>query len=118
MKNLNQIDLDALERAIEVTRREFPARAKQIDSMLSREPRERVGIFAASCAQRKSLHLDPWQTEPFRARLPDDLAKPRDDPRGERRAAELLQRLLDAGLSPFEPDPVAALERAEAKPAK
>jgi len=114
MKNLNQIDLDALARAVEVTRREFSARAKRIDSMLSREPRERVGIFAASCAQRKSLHLDPWQTEPFRARLPDDLAKPR----GERRVAELLQRLLDAGLSPFEPDPVAALERAEAKPAK
>jgi hypothetical protein len=30
----------------------------------------------------------------------------------------LLKRLLDAGLSPFEPDPLAALKRAEAEERK
>ena len=31
--------------------------------------------------------------------------------------AELLKRLLDAGLSPFEPDPIAALAEAEQRTA-
>ena len=118
MKNLSQTDLDALERAIAITRKESVARSRQLDQMLQDESRENVGIFAASCAQSRSLRLDPWQTLPFRARLPDDLDKPRDDPRGERRAAELLKQLFDAGLSAFEPDPIAALARVAAESAK
>ncbi|WOH52242.1 MULTISPECIES: hypothetical protein [unclassified Bradyrhizobium] len=39
----------------------------------------------------------------------------RQPPRDERWAAELLKRLLDARLSPFEPDPVAVCEAAEAE---
>ena len=38
-----------------------------------------------------------------------------DRPRLDQHAAELLRRLLDAGLSWYEPSPVQALERAEAK---
>jgi len=43
------------------------------------------------------------------------LREPFNDLRGAREAAELLQRLLRAGLSKYEPDPVAALERVEAE---
>jgi hypothetical protein len=82
--------------------------------MLSTQPWETVAKFAAYSAQIESLGLNPYQTPPMYARFPY-LEKPYDDPRGERPAAELLKRLLDAGLSPFEPDPVAALARAEAK---
>ena len=110
MNQLSRIDIDALERAIAITRAESPARAKQIDAKLQDEARERVGIFCAGCAQARSLRLDPWQTLPMRASL-NDLDKHRDDPRGERRAAELLRRLLDANLSRFEPSPLEALER-------
>ena len=92
-----------------------PGRAEQIDNKLKADSRDRVGIFAASCAQARALKADPWETLPMRARLPDDLAKPPDDPRGERKAAELLRRLLSLGLSWFEPDPIGALERVEAK---
>jgi hypothetical protein len=112
MMNLSQTDLDALERAIAVTRKESAARRQQIDDMLADRDRERVGVFACSCAQSRALRSDPWHTLPMRASLAD-LDKPADDPRGERRAAELLRRLLDAGLSPFEPNPLQAIAAAE-----
>jgi hypothetical protein len=109
---LDAIDRDALERSIAVCRAESPARAKQIDSMLQDTPWERVGVFAASCAQSRSLDLMPWQSLPFRASRAD-LDKPFDDPRGEREAAEVKKKLLVLGLSAFEPDPLAAIEQAE-----
>jgi hypothetical protein len=61
--------------------------------------------------------LQPWQDPPCIASL-DNLTKPHGDQRGERESAEWLRRLLDAGLSRFEPDPLAAIERVEAKPSK
>ena len=64
--------------------------------------------------QMDSLGLMPWQSPPFRASL-RDLDKPYGDPSGKRESAELLKRLLDANLSPFEPDPLAAIAEAEAK---
>jgi hypothetical protein len=45
------------------------------------------------------------------------MREPFGDPRGEREAAELLQKMLAAGLSRFEPDPLAAFDRIEAKKA-
>jgi hypothetical protein len=39
--------------------------------------------------------------------------QPFGGPRGTREVEEVLRRLLDAGLTRFEPDPLAALERAE-----
>ncbi len=58
----------------------------------------------------------PWQTLPMYASLAD-LGKPFDDPRGERESAELLRRLLDAGLSKYEPDPIGAIAEAERRTA-
>jgi hypothetical protein len=46
------------------------------------------------------------------ARL-SDLDRPYGDPRAARESAELLKRLLDAGLSRFEPTPLQALAGAE-----
>ena len=43
------------------------------------------------------------------------LRLPFGDQRGEREAAELLKTMLAAGLSRYEPDPLAALDEAEAK---
>ena len=40
------------------------------------------------------------------------LREPFGGKRGDREAAELLQRMLDAGLSKYEPDPLAALDQA------
>jgi hypothetical protein len=117
---LNATDIDALTRALAAARAEDAGRRKQIDDMLADEPWESVAVFAATCVQHRSLGLMPWQLPPFRANLAD-LSQPPGDASGRRESAELLQRLLRANLSPFEPDPLAALKRVEAaknQPAK
>jgi hypothetical protein len=62
-------------------------------------------VFAARCAQSRSSNLAPWQLPPFRASL-RDLDKLYGDPSGKRESAELLKKMLDLGLSPFEPSPM------------
>ncbi|MBR0778740.1 hypothetical protein JQ625_28265 [Bradyrhizobium diazoefficiens] len=109
---MSQIDQAALERAITITRAESPARASQIDAMLKDRHRENVGLFCVGCAQSRSLNLDPWQSPPMYATAAD-LKRPYGDPSGRRELAELLQRMRDAGLSRFEPDPLRALEWTE-----
>jgi hypothetical protein len=115
-KILTAADEDALTRALAVTRAEDPGRRRQIDSMLADESWQSVAVFAATCAQSRSLNLMPWQLPPFRASLAD-LDQPPGDASGRRESAELLQRLLRANLSSFEPDPLAALAEAEQRQA-
>jgi hypothetical protein len=59
------------------------------------------------------LNLVPWQSPPCHASRRS--GQPFGDPRAARESAELLKRLLDAGLSHYEPDPIAALARVEAE---
>jgi hypothetical protein len=84
--------------------REDPLRAEQLDDKLRSEPWAEVAEFAAHVCQCRTLHLKPWE-------LPPSSFDARDDDPG----AELLRRLLAAGLSRYEPDPIAALERAIAR---
>lgn len=62
-------------------------------------------MFAASCAQSRSLNLMPWQLPPYCASVAD-LSQPPGDVSGRRESAELKKRLIDANLSIFEPDPL------------
>ena len=101
MMSLTETDFDAMARAIAAARRESPTRAKQIDAMLRNEPWEDVGRFAAFSAQIEALHLQPWESTVVYA--------------DSREARALRRRLFAAGLSKFEPDPVAACEAAEAE---
>jgi hypothetical protein len=97
-------------RAIDMVRSEDRHHREQIDRMLVDEPWEDVGRFCSYAAQDKSLRLKPWEVSPCQVHdLDTALAAPPEDHRGFRRAAELLKRLLDAGLSRFEPNPLAAL---------
>ena len=108
-------DRKALRRAIEAVRRESPMRARQIADKLASGPWEDVGEFASYSAQCRALRLRPWQFPPCWI---DDIPAALNDPelhRGLRTAAELLQRMLAAGLSRYEPDPLKALEAAEAE---
>ena len=114
MNEIDEIDGDALKRALVACRAESSARAKQLDSKLRDEPWEEVAQFASYCAQGRALDLMPWQSPPCRANL-GALSEPFGDPRAARESAELLRRLLDAGLSRFEPDPLGAIEEAEGK---
>lgn len=62
-----------------------------------------LAIGAAFRCQMAALGLSPWQSPPMYGDI--------DQPRLDRNANELLQRMLDAGLSRYEPSPIAALER-------
>jgi hypothetical protein len=105
---MTPIDIAALSKALAAARAEDAGRRQQIDAMLIDRPWERVAQFAAGCAQSANLGLMPWQSPPCRASL-RDLDQPYGDPSGKRESAELLKRLIDAGLSIFEPSPLAAL---------
>jgi hypothetical protein len=93
------INQDALERAMEMARNESPSRRQQLDSMLKDgQPWKEVAWLAVTCCQTKTLHLKPWQSPPC---WNDDRDK---------ESQKLLKRMLAAGLSQYEPDPLAALE--------
>ena len=116
MMNLTDVDWDALTLAIETTRRESPARRRQIDDFMSSRSWFDVATFCAACAQERALRLPPWQPPPCDiGNIAAALDRVRHPQRGYRAAALLLQRMLDAGVSRWHPDPVAACEAAEAK---
>jgi hypothetical protein len=95
-------DRDAMRRAIEWVRQQSPDRGEQINHKLKHEGFEAAGHFAAIVAQDQTLHLKPWECAPcniwgyYSAN-----------------AIALRDRLVAAGLSVFEPDPVKALAEAE-----
>jgi hypothetical protein len=82
----------------------------------TKEPWEKIGRSAASVCQCRALKLAPWQTAPHQAE-PNQVDEAGFEYRGTAVASALLGKLLAAGLSRFEPDPIAALaaiEQAEA----
>ena len=115
---MNAIDKDALTRAFE-TARKIPRERKRIDGWLADgDDWETVARSCVGICQVDALDLMPWQLHPlYYGVFPDErkraLREPLGDPSGAREAAEIVLRLLDAGLSMYEPDPIAALERAE-----
>ena len=117
-EELSAVDRDALDRAIEICRtRKDPADREQIERKIATEPWREVGEFAAYSCQMDSLHLQPWQSPPcWVDDLVSDIQGAPDGVGGDYEAAKLLQRLLDAGLSRYEPDPVGALKQARRRP--
>ena len=96
---------------------ENPASREQIERKLTEQGLEEAGQTAAYHCQDTALKLKPWMTPPCWLRTARDvkaaLREALPDAHGNRRAGELVERLLAAGLSRYEPDPVDALERAE-----
>src|SRR5262245_40235078 len=112
---MKRLDRDAMKRAIEELHRKGGADAEQIALKLANEPWADVGRYGSFCCQYEHLQLRPWQTPPCWLRDDDDVAdalsRP-DDHTGRRTAAEIVKRLLAAGLSRYEPDPLGALATA------
>ena len=105
---LSNLDREALTRAIEIVSRE-PDRAGQLKKMLLDEPWAEVARFAAYSAQGRVLHLKPWQVPPC---VVDE-----ENPNERDVAAQaLLRKMLAAGVSRYEPDPMTALAAAKRKP--
>jgi hypothetical protein len=92
------IDREALQRALTLAHTFDHARAEQLDAKLADEPWTDVAAFAAHVCQCRALHLRPWERSPAMAAADDDGP-----------AGQLLRRMLGAGLSRFEPDPLVAL---------
>jgi len=114
---LSAVDYDALGRAIETCRRKEPADREQIERKLSTELWREVAEFASYSCQCDALHLQPWQSPPcWVFDLVADINAGNDGILGDYQAAKLLQRLLDAGLSRYEPDPIAALKAKKRPP--
>jgi hypothetical protein len=98
-------DRDALERAMEIARHD-PGRAEQLRAMLEDEEWTEVAEFAAYHCQIHALSLKPWQEPPCHADEKDPHPRDRD-------AQRFLRKMLAAGISRYDPDPLAALERAK-----
>jgi hypothetical protein len=114
-RELSPVDQEALERAIELVRnrseKEDPGRRAQIDRMMEEDDWFRTVEFCVHCCQMDLVRPRLWQ--PIPADIDDlegTLAKGDDGLGGGYRAALLLKRMLAAGLSRYEPDPVRALE--------
>ena len=89
---MDEIDKEALTRALELTKAE-PERAEQIESMLKSRSWEEVAQFAARHQQCKNLRLKPWEIPPCHGAV--NLAAPGTDADESFPAANrLLQRLL------------------------
>jgi hypothetical protein len=111
---LSALDRRALERAIEIDRERSAACRAQIDDKLRSEPWLEVAQFAAHRCQEIALHLAPWECWPPAA-VAVDVDEPGFAHRGISQSAALLKRMLKAGLSRYEPDPLAAIEAVEAR---
>jgi hypothetical protein len=91
------IDEEALRRAIRIVKFRDPSRAEQISSFLKDRPWTMVGEFCSAILQVEALGLRPWESPPALAA----------DAKGE----QLAERMVEAGLSQFEPDVVNALRK-------
>ena len=106
-------DLDALELAIAQTLAEDDGRREQVDSMLE-EDWWHGATFASYHRQCDSLHLKVWESPPC-CFDEDNIDADADDIRGGEPALQLLQEMLDLGISRWHPDPLAAIEAAKRK---
>ena len=100
---LDPRDQDALDRCLQL-RLADPERRQQTERMLAADGWLRTARFCSYSLQRRNLRLKPWQAAPCLVREHD----PRD---ADGRA--LAERLIAAGRSIFEPDPVGALAELE-----
>jgi hypothetical protein len=104
----SDLDREALERAIAIERARDKASRQQIDEKLKTEPWLKVAVFCAQHCQEISLHLKPWECWPPCVVSVDDVDEPGLEHRGITKSAALLRRMLAAGRSRYEPDPLLA----------
>ena len=120
MRKLSRIDREALSRALEIVRnrpeKEDPGRREQVDHLMKHEGWFTVADFCCYCCQSELIRPRLWQPIPADidpADIETILARGDDGLGGEYAAARVLRRMLRAGLSRYEPEPLKAL--AEAK---
>jgi hypothetical protein len=98
---MTKIDKAALERALEIKlKHKDQAEGDQIRDMLADRKRtwRETAEFAAYSCQIDALKLKPWEDPPCVC-----------DGEGDEPGDRLLRKMIAAGVSQFEPDPMAAL---------
>jgi hypothetical protein len=105
---LSEIDHDALTRALAMEREQDPA---GVDDDLQRQPWEAAARSAAYHCQCRALKLKPWLAPPSDA---GDVVTHAPCYGHRPEEVALRRRLLATGISIYEPDPLGALEAAEA----
>jgi len=101
---LSAVDIDALQRAIALMLKDRD-HGEHIRDNLRDEPWRDVAESCAFDVQCDRLALKPWQWPPS---VSDGIGSEPED--------VLAARLIRAGLSTYEPDPLAALAKAERPP--
>src|SRR5262245_39370062 len=110
-RRLSPIDCEALTRALELKRARSPADRREVDEQLKIRSWFAVALDAVYDAQMMLVRPRLWQPTPHDIiDIEGTLARGDDGVGGSYRAALLLKRMLAAGLSRYEPDPVRALE--------
>lgn len=99
---MTKIDKAALELALEMvlTGKDLN-RAEQVRLILEEDGWRQAAKFCSYYLQMRRLRLKPWERPPCRLDRPDDSE-----------AGRLLGRMLAAGMSKYDPDPLAAMEDA------
>jgi hypothetical protein len=97
---MKKIDQAALELAFEtVLKGRDAGRTVQVRHIRDQDGWEAAARFCASLLQRRQLELKPWDSPPCSMDRPDGSA-----------AGRLLRRMLGAGLSRYDPNPMRGLE--------
>ena len=103
---LDEGNLDALKRCLEIAKRDRETRELMADKPVN----EAMEAAAYHC-QHSALNLKTWQEPPC--------VEDEDDPHPRDPGAQkLLRELLQAGISRFEPDSLAALQRVKRRRVK
>jgi hypothetical protein len=110
MTKLSDVDRDALKRCIEIACT-YSNRAEQIDWKIENDGWLNTAKFCAYLCQSRNLRLEIQEVPPCWLLDAGDVEGPAFKRKPE--AAKLLKRLLAAGLSQYEPDPIRALAAAE-----
>src|SRR5215813_9347600 len=110
----SEVDREALQRSLDLVlaNDRDPGRIKQIKSKLLDCPWRECAELACYVRQIQALQLKPWEAAPSDLNpsdIPDILA--RGPTHRDFGAAQLAQRLIAAGRSIFEPDPITALAK-------
>jgi hypothetical protein len=110
---LSEVDRDALERCIAVTRRTTDL---DVDYFIKRDGWFGAALFCCYSAQFNNLKPRLWQKVPMDvdpAQIEAIIAKGDDGRGGKFQAARMLRKMLRAGLSRFEPQ---VLEKLAGRP--
>lgn len=105
--DLDPVDADALRRALEMAMRDPPTATQLTGKFEQGDGWREVAETAAYHCQCTALGLACYQEPPSST----DQTDPGEDPK----ALALLRRMLAAGLSRYEPDPLASLAKARKK---